>query len=306
MQFFRYLRKYRDLYILLVPGILYALFFKYSPLYGLLIAFKEFDIFAGKNAFDSILQSPWVGLGQFTRIFMSEAFLKVLSNTLIISTYKIIFIFPLPLTLAILINELRTLAFKKAIQTVLYLPHFISWVVVSGLFLSLLGSTGIVNKIILGLGYPEPLYFFMRPDLFRPLIVLTDAWKSMGWSSIIYLAAIAGIDPQLYEAAIVDGAGKVRQVFSITLPSLFTTIILLLILRVGHILDAGFEQVMTMYNPLVYDVADILQTYVYRVGLGQMNFSMGTAVGLFNSVIALTLILSCNKISRMLLGRSIW
>ena len=302
----RYIRRNYDLYLLLVPGVIYLLIFKYTPLYGLMIAFKDFDIFAGENPFQSIIASPWVGLKEFRRVMMSPSFLQVLANTLIISLYKIFFLFPLPIILALLLNELRNVALKRTLQTIIYLPHFLSWVIISGLFLNLLGSTGIVNRLLLSLGMEKPIYFFMNARLFRGILVVTQGWKEIGWGSIVYLAAISGIDPQLYEAAYVDGATKMKQVTHITLPGILPVVVLLLILRIGNILQAGFEQILTMYNPLVFDVADILQTYVYRIGLGQLNFSMGTAVGLFNSVVAFTLILLANTFSRRTVGRSIW
>ena len=302
----RYLRRNYDLYLLLLPGIAYLLLFKYAPLYGLLIAFTDFDIFAGNSPFHAIFVSEWVGGYHFQRVMGSPAFIRVLTNTLIISLYKLVFLFPLPILLAILLNEVRNVTLKRSFQTLVYLPHFLSWVIVSGLFLNLLGAGGIVNRVLMGLGRETPIYFFMESSLFRGLLIVTDGWKTVGWGSIVYLAAITAIDPQLYEAAIVDGASRLRQTISITLPGIMPTVVLLLILNIGNLLQAGFEQILTMYNPLVYDVADIIQTYVYRIGLGQLNFSMGTAVGLFNSVVAFTLIISANAFSRRAIGRSIW
>lgn len=302
----RYFRRNYDLYLLLLPGIAYLLLFKYAPLYGLLIAFKDYDIFAGDNPLHSIFVSTWVGGENFRRVMGSPAFIRVLSNTVIISAYKLVFLFPLPIMLALLLNEVRSIHLKRAFQTVVYLPHFLSWVIVSGLFLNLLSGTGIVNQVLMALGRERPLYFFMESSLFRGLLVFTDGWKSIGWGSIVYLAAITGVDPQLYEAAIVDGANRLRQTISITLPGILPTVVLLLILNIGNLLQAGFEQVLTMYNPLVYDVADIIQTYVYRIGLGQLNFSLGTSVGLFNSVVAFVMIVSANSFSKRAVGRSIW
>lgn len=302
----RYLRRNYDLYLLLLPGIAYLLLFRYAPLYGLLIAFTDFDIFAGDSPFHAVFVSEWVGGYHFRRVMGSPAFIRVLTNTLIISAYKLVFLFPLPILLAILLNEVRNVTVKRSFQTLVYLPHFLSWVIVSGLFLNLLGGGGMVNRVLMALGRNTPIYFFMESSLFRGLLVVTDGWKSVGWGSIVYLAAITAIDPQLYEAAIVDGANRLRQTISITLPGIMPTVVLLLILNIGNLLQAGFEQILTMYNPLVYDVADIIQTYVYRIGLGQLNFSMGTAVGLFNSVVAFTLIVSANAFSRRAIGRSIW
>jgi putative aldouronate transport system permease protein len=191
------------------------------------------------------------------------------------------------------------------IQVIVYLPHFISWAVVSGIFITLLNSSGLVNRMIESMG-GEPIRFLMDKRYFRSILVLTDGWKEIGWGSIIYIASITGVDPSLYEAETVDGAGKFRQVLHVTLPAIAPTIVMMLILRVSNILNAGFQQIFIMYNPTVYEVADIIGTYVYRVGLGQMKFGFGTAVGLFNSVVAFILVISCNLLSRRLTGRSIW
>lgn len=300
-----YIKMNYDMYLLLIPGLLFILLFNYLPMYGITLAFKDFDMFAGSNPFLSILKSPWVGLEHFENVFGRADFRKALANTLIISIYKIVFLFPLPILLAILLNELRIAVFKRVLQTVLYLPHFLSWAVVSGIFVTLLGSTGVVNSMLIAI-MGQPVNFLMDNSVFRSVLVATDGWKEIGWSSIIYLAAITGIDQEQYEAATVDGANKFQKMIYITLPGIIPTILLLLILKVGHILDAGFEQIFIMYNPTVYDVSDIIGTYIYRIGLGQMNFSLGTAVGLFNSVVAFLLIVTFNGMARKLLGRSIW
>lgn len=301
-----YIKRNYELYLILVPGILFMALFKYVPLYGLTIAFKDFNIFEGNNPFDSIIKSPWVGFEHFARVMSTSAFIRVLRNTLLISVYKLVFLFPLPIVLAILINEVNNMAFKRVFQTVVYLPHFLSWIIISGIFISLLGSSGMVNAFLMALGREKPVLFMMNPDLFRGLLVTSAGWKEVGWQSIIYLAAITGIDPQLYESALVDGANKFKRIIYITIPGIFSTVVLLFILRVGNILQAGFEQVLVMYNPMVYDVADIIQTYVYRIGLGQMDFSLGTSMGLFNSVVAFVLIISSNWLSKRLMGKSIW
>ncbi|MFD0960438.1 ABC transporter permease [Paenibacillus chungangensis] len=289
-----------DLYLMLIPGILFLLLFKYTPMYGIVIAFKDFNIFDGLKA------SPWVGWMNFERLFSSPDFAVVFRNTLIISFYKIVFLFPLPVVLAILMNEIKNMLFKRSIQTVVYLPHFLSWVIVSGLFIDLLSTDGgIVNRIIVSLG-GEPIRFFMDTDVFRSVLVTSAGWKEVGWSTIIYLASIASIDPQLYEAAKIDGAGRFRQIMHITLPGLIPVIILMFILRLGHILEAGTEQILVMYNSLVYSVADVIGTYVYRIGLGQQDYSFSTAVGLFDSVVGLILILTGNYLSRKFLQRGLW
>ncbi|MDF2652980.1 MAG: protein lplB, partial [Paenibacillus sp.] len=289
-----------DLYLALVPGIAFLLLFKYTPMYGIIIAFKDFNIFDGMAA------SEWVGLKHFEKLFSSESFLNVFQNTLIISLYKIVFLFPLPIIVAILLNELKNMAFKKGIQTVIYLPHFLSWVIVSGLFIDMLSiNGGIVNRILIGLG-GEPIRFFLDSDIFRSVLIFTAGWKEVGWSTIVYLAALTSIDPQLYEAAKIDGANRWKQTLHITLPGLIPIILLMFILRLGNILEAGTEQILVMYNPGVYNVADVIGTYVYRIGLGNQDYSFSTAVGLFDSVIAFFLILSGNALSRKYLQRGIW
>lgn len=300
-----YLRSHYDMYLLLIPGLLFIFVFNYLPMYGITLAFKDFNMFAGSNPFSSLLKSEWVGLEHFRNLFGRSDFRQAFGNTLIISFYKLVFLFPLPIVLAIMLNELRVVLYKKILQTVLYLPHFLSWAVVSGIFVTLLGSTGIVNQFLEQV-FGHSISFLMDTSVFRAVLVATDGWKDIGWSSIIYLAAITAIDQEQYEAATVDGASKLQKIFYITIPGIAPTILLLLILKVGHILEAGFEQIFIMYNPTVYEVADIIGTYVYRMGLGQMDFSLGTAVGLFNSVVAFILIVSANGLAKKYLKRSIW
>ena len=289
-----------DLYFMLLPGVIFLIIFKYAPMYGIVIAFKDFNIFAGMAA------SPWVGWENFERLTTSPQFSNVFRNTLIISLYKIIFLFPLPIAMAILMNELRHLIFKRTVQTIVYLPHFLSWVIVSGLFIDLLSTNGgLVNKVIVQFG-GEPIAFFMEPSVFRSLLITSAGWKEIGWNSIIYLAAISAIDLQLYEAARIDGAGRFRQIWHITIPGLIPIISLMLILRLGNILEAGTEQILVMYNAIVYNVADVIGTFVYRIGLGQQDYSFTTAVGLFESVIGFILIISGNYLSRKYLHRGIW
>ena len=293
------LRTNYQYYLLLLPAVGLITLFQFVPLYGLSIAFKDFNIFQG------IAASPWVGWTHFERVFSDPAFFRVLRNTVLISLYKLVFLFPLPIILAILLNEVKNVVFKRSVQTVIYLPHFLSWVIVSGLFISILGTEGIVNEMIAPF-VDRPIRFLMDRNWFRSILVATEGWKTIGWSAIVYLAAITGIDPQLYEAAIVDGANKFKRIWYITLPGIAPTIILLLILNIGNLLEAGFQQILVMYNPMVYPVADIIGTYVYRVGLGQMNFSYGTAVGLFNSLVAFGMVMGGNLLARKITGRGIW
>lgn len=304
-RFFRYVRRHLMMYLMLIPGLFFLFIYKFAPLYGILIAFKDYNIFAGSNPIDAIAKSPWVGFANFERLFKSSEFIKVLTNTLIINGMKILFLFPIPIICAILLNEIRNKAFRKLSQTAIYVPYFFSWVVVFGIFYSLFGSYGVVNNVIAALGHAR-IKFFTDTGIFRWLLVFTEGWKEIGYNTVIYLAAITGIDIALYEAASVDGANKWKQIWHVTMPGLLPTIVLMFILKVGYILDTGFEQVLVFYNPAVYDVADIIQTYVYRLGMGQMDFPLSTALGLFNSVVAFVLIVSANMISKKLIHRSIW
>lgn len=302
-----YIKQEWLLYVLLLPGIIYGIIFHYVPLLGAVIAFKEYDMFMAGGPIRAMISSPWVGLAHFEKLFASAKFYQIFINTFAIGLYKIVFLFPLPILLAILINEMKSQFYKRSCQTLLYLPHFLSWVVISGLFIQLLGPYGPINKLMIDIGIlAKPIDPFTDNGLFRPLLVGTAGWKETGWNTIIYLAAITAIDPEMYEAAYMDGANKLAQIFKITIPSLIPTILMLFTIRLGYLLDAGFDQVFNMYNPTVYEKGDIIGTYVYRVGLGQMDYSFSTAVGLFNSVVALVLILAANKVSRKYFNRGIW
>lgn len=296
----RLIRGNLDMYLLLIPGVAFLLLFKYAPMYGIVIAFQDFNIFGG------ISGSEWVGTAQFERLLHSDEFLQVLVNTLLISLYKITLLFPIPIVIALMLNEVRRMFFKRTIQTIIYLPHFLSWVIISGLFVNILSPTsGIVNEMIRALG-GEPISFFTNNDLFRSLVVFTAGWKEIGWNAIVFIAAIAGIEQEQYEAAAIDGAGRLRQMWSISLPGMLPTIVLMFILRIGSLLEAGTEQILTMYNPLVYENGDVIGTYVYRMGLGQQDYSFSTAVGLFNSAVGFLLIVIGNMLCRKFLNRSIW
>lgn len=289
-----------DLYLLLIPGLIFLLLFKYAPMYGIIIAFQDFNIF------DGFMGSKWVGLDQFEKLIHSEEFYQVFINTLLISFYKIILLFPVPIIIALFLNEVRKAVFKKTIQTIIFLPHFLSWVIISGLFMNILSpSGGLVNQVIEWLG-GTPISFFLDNHFFRSVVVFTAGWKESGWNAIIFIAAIAGIEQEQYEAASIDGAGRIRQMINITLPGILPTIILIFILRLGYVLEAGTEQILTMYNSVVYSSGDVIGTFVYRQGLGQQDYSFSTAVGLFNSVVGLILIVSGNELSKRLIKRSIW
>ena len=300
-----YLRQHWVLYLMLVPGLFFLFIYKLLPLWGLQIAFKNYKIFAAETPWKAIAESAWVGMKHFNKLFASSQFKVVLRNTLEINFMKILWLFPIPILCAILLNEIRHAFYQKLCQTLIYVPYFFSWVLIFGIFYSLLGSYGIVNTLIAA-GGGDRVNFFGDQSIFRSVLVFTEGWKEVGYNTVIYLAAITGIDITLYEAAKVDGANKFAQIWHITLPGLLPTIVLMLIMKVGYILTTGFEQVLVFYSPPVYDVADIIETYVYRIGLGQANFSLATALGLFNAVIAFVLIVGANTVSKKTLGRSIW
>jgi putative aldouronate transport system permease protein len=288
------------MYLLLVPGLLYYLVYHYWPMYGAIIAFKDFHIVRG------IIQSPWVGLKHFEFIFGLEKFGQVFRNTLWISVLRLAFGFPVPIIMSILLNEVGKTSFKRTVQTVVFLPHFISWVIFGGMLVNLLSvDNGVVNNLLRAL-IGRPVRFLTDPQVFRSTLVWTMIWKSYGFATVIYLAALAGIDPQLYEAAIIDGANRFQRIFKITLPMIRGTIVVLLILRIGNLMEAGFEQIFIMYHPAVYGVADIIDTYVYRIGLTEGRFSMAAAVGLFRSVINFTLLVTANRIARSYGERGIY
>ena len=253
MSFGKHVRANKALYLMLVPGILYYIIFHYAPMAGIVIAFKDFDIFSG------IWSSEWVGFDHFRQLFGSDAFFRVFRNSLCVSFYKLAVCFPVPIVLAIMLNEVRNRKFQRTLQTVVYLPYFLSWVVIAGIVTNLLSpSDGIVNVLIKALG-GAPVNFLASKEKFRTILVLSDLWHGMGWNTIIFLAALTNIDPQLYEAARIDGAGKLQQILHITLPGLKSTIIVLLLMKIGNLMNNGFEQIFLLYNPNVYEVADVFE-----------------------------------------------
>ncbi|MCY9662412.1 ABC transporter permease subunit [Paenibacillus chondroitinus] len=292
--FWKRLLANRYLYAMLVPALIYYTVFHYVPMYGALIAFKQFSITKG------IIGSPWVGFQHFTYLFELEKFWQVFWNTIVISLYRLVFGFPLPLIVAILLNEARKIMFKRTVQTIIYLPHFISWVIMGGLLISLLSTDqGAVNNAVRSFS-GEPIGFLTDERIFRSTLVGSMIWKEFGWNTIIYMAALAGLNPQLYEAAVMDGANRWRRIWHITLPGIRSTIIILFILRIGSLMEAGFEQIFVLYHPGVYRVADIIDTYVYRIGLTEGRYSLAAAVGLFKSAINFTLLIVANWLSRAL------
>ena len=288
-----------DLYLMLLLPLAFLLIFKYLPMAGLTMAFQQHDIFEGYSG------SPWVGLENFVKLFSSMEFPVVLRNTLLISWYKILFFFPIPIVVAIMLNEITHSGYKRTIQTIIYLPHFLSWVIVAGLVFDMFSNTGGINQILSMLG-GEKQRFMMEPSLFRSLVVGSAVWKEAGYSAIVFLAGITAIDPTLYEAAVVDGASRIKQIIHVTIPGILPIIVITLLLRVGTVMDANVEQIMAMYNPTVYSTGDVIGTYIYRTGLSNMEYSYASAAGLFNSVISFTLVVAANTASRKLVSRSLW
>ncbi|MFD0676235.1 MULTISPECIES: ABC transporter permease [unclassified Paenibacillus] len=280
------------LYLLALPGLLFFLIFKYVPMAEVVIAFQNYSPIAG------IWNSKWVGFMHFQRFFSNPDFILLFRNTMGISLLNLVFFFPMPILLSLMLNEVKNAIYKRLIQSVIYLPHFLSWVIIAGLtFLLFAKGEGVVNKVIEAFGM-ERIGFLTSPKLFWIMVTVQSAWKEAGWGTIVFLAAMAGIDPQLYEAARMDGAGRFRQMWHITVPAIRSVIVILLILRLGHIMDVGFEQIFLMYNGAVSQVAEVFDTYVYRVGIQQAQFSYSTAVGLFKSVVGLALVVLSNKVAK--------
>ncbi|MCK5129442.1 MAG: sugar ABC transporter permease [Clostridiales bacterium] len=298
---FKLYKTHNALAVMFLPVILWFIIFKYVPMYGLTMAFKDYKISLG------IMGSPWNGIENFAKMFSTSTFVRAIRNTVIISSLKLVLGFPMPLIFALFLNEIRHLRYKKIIQTISYLPHFLSWVVIAGLFYQMLSPTsGIVNYIIKDLLGGKAIYFMGSNDWFRTVLVVSAIWQGVGWSSILYLAALAGISPHLYEAAVCDGANRWQMMWYITLPSLLPTISILFILRVGYLLSAGFDQIFNMYNTAVYETSDIIDTYVYRYGLGKMKYAAGTAIGLFKNIIGFALVIITNAISKKISDNGIW
>lgn len=298
--------KYKSLIPFVLPAMLFALIFSYLPMTGILIAFKDNPNFLRYDVLEAFQKSDWT-LENFEILFSDPEILTYIKNTLIISVMKIVILFPLPVVLAVMITELKNKKFSKLVQGIVFLPHFFSWVVIVGIFNSIFGMYGPVNNLTQALG-GEPIYFMGDPSWFRWLVVILSGWKEIGYSSIAYIAAIMSIDPALYEAAKIDGASKLRQIWNITIPSIMPTIIVMLIIRIGYLMDAGFEQVYAMLNSLTRETGEIIGTYVYRLGFttGSSDYGLSTAVGLFNGIISLILILGANYFSKKKTGNGVW
>ena len=289
----------RSLYLMIIPVLIFFILFHYKPMYGAIIAFKDYTPALG------IAESPWVGWDNFTRFFSSVYFGRLIRNTILLSFYSLLFGFPAPIILALLLNEVKNKKFKGLTQTVTYLPHFISMIVVTGMLVDFSMTSGLFNDIIeLFGGERSPL--LQNPDLYRTIYVASGIWQEIGWGSIIYLSALSGVDRQLYEAAQIDGAGKWKQLIHVTLPGIAPTIIIMFILKMGTLMNMGYEKTILLYNPATYETADIISSYIYRIGLLEQDWSYSTAIGLFNSVINLGLLLITNKIARKCGETSLW
>ena len=289
----------RSLYLMIIPVLIFFILFHYKPMYGAIIAFKDYTPALG------IAESPWVGWDNFTRFFSSVYFGRLIRNTILLSFYSLLFGFPAPIILALLLNEVKNKKFKGLTQTVTYLPHFISMIVVTGMLVDFSMTSGLFNDIIeLFGGERSPL--LQNPDLYRTIYVASGIWQEIGWGSIIYLSALSGVDSQLYEAAQIDGAGKWKQLIHVTLPGIAPTIIIMFNLKMGTLMNMGYEKTILLYNPATYETADIISSYIYRIGLLEQDWSYSTAIGLFNSVINLGLLLITNKIARKCGETSLW
>lgn len=296
----RNVRRDHFLYLMLVPFIAWYIIFQYIPMYGLQVAFKDYSLYKG------VAESPWVGWKHFEVYFNSPYFLRTLKNTVVISLYSLLFAFPAPIILALMLNEVKNMIFKRTVQTLTYLPHFISVVIIAGIVTNFLSpSNGLINLLLDRLGL-EKIYFLTVPEYFRTIFISMGIWKSIGFSAIIYIAALSGINPELYEAAKIDGANKWKQIWNVTLPGILPTIMILFILEIGKLLDVGYEAIILLYQPVTYETADVISTYVYRSGIVEGRYDMATAVGLFNSMVGLALVMIANHLSKKFTGNGIW
>lgn len=293
------LRRDWRLYTFLALPLLFFVVFRYVPMIGNVVAFRRY------HPGGSMFGDEWVGLHYFQQFIHDRMFWKAFGNTVVLGILTLVVVFPLPIVLALMLNEVRSRRFKRIVQTITYLPHFMSIVIVAGIIFQLTSTTGSVNQLIKGLGH-APIVFFQDPSWFRPIYLSSEVWQTVGWGTILYLAALTTIDDQLYEAARIDGAGRWSQTWHITLPGIRPTMVVLLILNVGTFMAVGFEKILLLYNPLIYSTADVISTYLYRVGIVSNSVSYATAIGLFEALIGLFLILSANQISKKTVGASLW
>ena len=295
-----HVRKDWQLYLLLLPTLVWLIVFLYKPMYGLQIAFKDYSIFRGVAA------SPWIGFEHFETLFGSEGFMRALRNTIAISFWSLLIGFPVPILLALMFNEILAKKFKSTAQTIVYLPHFISSVIIAGIVITAFSpSAGIVNTIMGWFGL-DPVYFLTKPEWFRPIFIGTTIWQEAGFQSIVYLAAIAGVSPTLYESAVVDGASRWQMMWKITVPSILPTIIIMLIIRIGNMLEVSFEMIILLYQPSTYETADVVNTFIYRQGLQNGQYDFAAAAGLFNAVVAFVLVIGANAIAKRYSRTSLW
>ena len=295
-----HLRREWQIYVMLAPMIVWFVTFLYMPMYGLQIAFKDYSVFRG------IAASPWVGAEHFETLFANSQFLRAIKNTVLISALSLVFGFPVPIFLALMFNEILNAVYKRTTQTIVYLPHFISTVIIAGIVITAFSpSAGIVNTVLGWFGM-EPIYFLTKPEWFRPIFIGSGIWQEAGFSSIIFLAAIAGVNPSLYESAVVDGASRWQMMWKITIPSIMPTIIIMLIIRIGNLMEVGFELIILLYQPATYQTADVINTFIYRQGLQNGQYDLAAAAGLFNAVVAFVLVMTANAISRRHTRTSLW
>lgn len=292
-------RRNYSAYLLMIPVLVFYILWCYTPMYGIILAFKRHSPKLG------ILGSPWVGLDNFVEFFKSPYALRVVRNTIVISLYGLLFQFPLPILLALLLNEVRGKFFKRTVQTVTYMPHFVSVIVVCGILVDFCATDGLFGVVQSMLGM-TPVNFLGDARYFRTVYILSEIWQHIGWDSIIFLSALSAVSAELYEAAVIDGAGRLKQTWHVTLPGIMPTISILLILRIGQMLNVGFEKIILLYGPMTYETGDVISSYVYRKGLVEMNFGFATAVGLFNSVINYVLVITANRVSAKLTETSLW
>ncbi|WP_339233712.1 ABC transporter permease subunit [Paenibacillus sp. FSL R5-0517] len=295
-----YIKRDWFLYLLLIPFLLWYATFAFKPMYGIIIAFKDYSVFRG------IANSEWVGLLHFQEFLKSEYFYRVLKNTLLISLYSLLFVFPAPIVFALLLNEVKNVKFKKIVQTFTYMPHFISVVIVAGIVTNFLApGNGLINLIIEKLG-GEKIYFLADPSYFRTIFNSMNIWQGTGFAAIIYIAALSGVNSELYEAAVIDGASKWKRTLHVTLPGILPTIMIMLILQIGGLLEVGYEAIVLLYQPVTYSTADVISTYVYREGIVNGRYDMAAAVGVFNSFVGFILIMLANKLSKKYTESGLW
>jgi len=292
-------KKHKWLYWMIAPVLLYYIIFHYLPMAGLVVAFQNYRPARG------ILASDWVGFKNFVSFFRSPFSIRVIRNTVILSVYELLFAFPMPILLALLLNEVRGSAYKRIVQTVTYMPHFVSLVIMCGIIVNFTGSQGIITTTMALFGF-NPTNLLSKPQYYRAIYTISTIWKSIGWSSIIYLATLANVDSELLEAAEIDGANRIRRIYHIIIPALVPIIAIQLIMQIGHIMSQGAEKTILLYSPIVYETADTISSYVYRVGLSEQNYSLAAAVGMFNSIVNLAMLVFANWFSRRYVQESLW